>query len=251
MSNRTKYLAAGAGAGLVLMIFAVWFFIFRDTAPEAVSLEGAVDAATSTTAAAGNDPTTTSTSVNAPASLDGVWTIDTSVGGGELDAGTFVGYRVQEELASIGAKTAVGRTPAVAGSVEISGSTVAAASFEADLTQLQSDSRNRDNAIRSQALETDAFPTATFTLTEPLDLGTTPVTGTPFSAQAMGDLTIHGVTRSVTVPIEGQLIGDSVVLVGAIPIEFADYDIDPPRAAVVLSVEDNGEMEFQLFLMKS
>ncbi|MCH8308919.1 MAG: YceI family protein [Chloroflexi bacterium] len=64
-------------------------------------------------------------------------------------------------------------------------------------------------------------------------------------------LTIHGVTREVTVPIEGQLVGRSMVLVGSIDIVFADYAIDTPSAAVVLSVEHNGEMEFQLFLTKS
>ena len=168
-----------------------------------------------------------------------------------MDAGTFVGYRVQEELASIGAKTAVGRTNAVVGTVEFTRSTVTAVSIEADLSQLTSDSRGRDGQMRSQALETETFPTATFTLTEPVDLGSVPSVGEPFSVQAIGDLTIHGVTQSVSVPIEGQLLDDSVVLVGTIPIVFADYDIDPPRAAVVLSVEDNGEMEFRLFLTKS
>ena len=33
-------------------------------------------------------------------------------------------------------------------------------------------------------------------------------------------------------------------------IEFADYDIEQPRAAIVLSVDDVGEMEFQLFLTR-
>ena len=135
--------------------------------------------------------------------------------------------------------------------VEFRGTTVTSAAIEADLTQLQSDSETRDRALRRQAIETDTFPTATFVISRPIELDGVPAEGIPFSVEADGDLTIHGVTREVTVPIEGQLVRRSVVLVGSIDIVFADYAIDTPSAAVVLSVEDNGEMEFQLFLTKS
>lgn len=239
MSNRTKYLA-GAVA-VLLAAFAVWFFAFRDTGPPEATLEDAVGSVTSTTtgADAGDAP------------LDGTWTIDTAVGGGVLEDGSFVGYRVQEELANIGAKTAVGRTTSLSGSFTFQGTALLAAEVVADLSRLQSDSGGRDRQMRSQALETDSFPEARFTLTEPVDLGTVPAAGESFAVDAVGDLTIHGVTRSVTVPIEGQLVGDTVVVVGRITVAFADYDIDQPRAVVVLSVADEGEMEFQLFLTRS
>jgi len=242
-----KYLAFGGAAGLVVVLFAVWFLIFRDTAPEAVSLDSAVGAVTTTTA---GDSATTTTAVPTGA-LDGSWAIDTAIGAGVVEDSSFVGYRVQEELANIGAKTAVGRTTALSGTLEFAGSTLESASITADLTRLASDSRGRDGQIRTQALETNQFPEATFTLTAPVDLGAAPTEGESFSVDASGDLTIHGVTQPVTVSIDGQLIGTTVVVVGRVPITFADYDIDTPRAAVVLSVEDDGEMEFQLFLTKS
>jgi polyisoprenoid-binding protein YceI len=240
MTNRTKYLAAGA-AGLVLVVFAVWFLIFRDTAPPAASLDDAIGSVTSTTTAAGS----------VGGSLDGTWIVNTTVGDGVLDDGSYVGYRVQEELATIGAKTAVGRTPALTGSFEFSGATLSTATIEADLGQLTSDDSRRDGAIRRQALETDTFPEASFVLTAPVDLGTAPGAGQSFTVDATGDLTIHGVTRNVTVPINGQLVGDTVVVVGRVEIKFADYDIEKPTAGIVLSVDDVGEMEFQLFLARS
>ena len=120
-----------------------------------------------------------------------------------------------------------------------------------DMTRLTSDSSARDGAMRSQALETNTFPEASFVLTTPVDLATVPEAGSSFTVEASGDLTLHGVTRSVTVPIEGQRIDDTVVVVGSIEILFADYDIDRPRAAVVLSVEEQGVMEFQLFLTRA
>ena len=245
MSNRAKLLTAGGAAGVVLVVFAIWFFLFRDDAPAAVNLEDAVGSVTSTT----NTPTTAGTAD--PASLDGTWTIDTTVGGGVVEQSSFVGYRVQEELATIGAKTAVGRTTALSGEFTFEGTSLTAGEVLVDMTQLTSDSGGRDNQMRRQALETDAFPEASFVLTEPVDLTAAPEPESSFTAEATGDLTIHGVTRSVTVPIQGQRIDDTVVVVGTIDILFADYDIDRPRAAVVLSVEEQGEMEFQLFLTRS
>ncbi len=230
MRNRTKFLIGGFVAVLI-SVGVIWWFVFRDTAPEAVSLTGAITAA----------PTDQELSPPSGGSLDGIWTVDTS-------QDSFAGFRVREELAGIGAKTAVGRTRAVTGTVEFRGTTLTSAAIEADLTRLQSDSGTRDRALRRQAIETDIFPTATFTISQPVELDGVPTEGLPFSVEAVGDLTIHGVTHEVTVPIEGQLVGQSTVLVGSIEIVFADYAIDTPSAVVVLSIEDHGEMEFQLFL---
>lgn len=102
---------------------------------------------------------------------------------------------VDEELANIGAATAVGRTPAVTGSIELSGTTLSAAAFEADLTQLASDESRRDRAIQ-RALETGTYPNATFTLAEPVDLGTLPAEGETVEVSAVGDLTVHGAPGS-------------------------------------------------------
>lgn len=73
-----------------------------------------------------------------------------------------------------------------------------------------------------------------------------PVEGVPLAVAAVGDLTLHGVTRQVTVELEGQLVGNRVVVVGSTPIVFSDYEIDSPSAVIVLAVEDHGVMEFQL-----
>src|SRR5690606_2833941 len=97
-----------------------------------------------------------------------------------------------------------------------------------------------------QALETSRFPEATFVLTEPVEIGSVPDDSVTISATAIGDLTLHGVTQRVEVPIEGRRVGDAVVVVGSIEIAFADYDISPPTAGIVLSVEDRAVMELSL-----
>ena len=82
-----------------------------------------------------------------------------------------------------------------------------------------------------------------FTLVE---LDGVPAEGIPFSVEAVGDLTIHGVTRRVAIDLQGQLTNGLVVIVGSLEIQFADYDIDTPASGLVLSVEDHGIMELQL-----
>jgi hypothetical protein len=49
--------------------------------------------------------------------VDGRWTVDTAIGAVADGSGTFVGYRVQEQLATIGATEAVRRTSSVTGSI--------------------------------------------------------------------------------------------------------------------------------------
>ncbi len=67
------------------------------------------------------------------------------------------------------------------------------------------------------------------------------------TATAVGDLTLHGVTRNIAIPLEGQFLDESsIVVVGATEVALADYDIEPPVGFSVISVADAGLFEFQL-----
>ncbi len=77
-------------------------------------------------------------------------------------------------------------------------------------------------------METAEFPTATFVLTEPIDFGQVPPEGEQITATATGDLTLHGVTRSVTFEVTAQIENGRVGVLGNIPVLFADYEIDNP-----------------------
>src|SRR5690606_7941627 len=113
------------------------------------------------------------------------------------------------------------------------------------------DSAMRDRALGNQALETNRFPTATFELSSPVELPDGLANGEAVSLSVTGNLTLHGVTREVTVPIEARLVDNYLVAVGSIEIVFADFDIERPRAASVVSVEDHGVMELQLTLTRA
>lgn len=140
--------------------------------------------------------------------------------------------------------------PRRAGTVELDGTTLVAADVDADLTQIVSDEGRREDAIQ-RALETSSFPTATFTLTEPVELDALPAEGQVAAVTAAGDLTIHGVAQAVDVPLQVTMTGDTAVVTGSLDVTFADYDVTVPTAPIVLGVDESGTVELQLFLTQS
>lgn len=180
---------------------------------------------------------------SASGDLDGAWKVKTG--------DSFVGYRVREQLAILPAPSdAVGRTTAVEGELDISGLKIAKVDVTADLTQLTSDRSQRDERIRTMGLETSAFPEATFALTDPIAFEAQPADGEAISASATGELTLHGVTNRVCVPVEATLTGDTVEVLGSVDVVFADYGMQAPNFGFV-STEDNGTIEFQLDFVRS
>ena len=248
MRKRWWIVAVAAVVALVVAGGAVWYFVFRDDAPAEVSIDRAANSIDN------NDASTTATSngtASKASNLNGTWNVDQSVGSFSDFTSSFAGFRVQEQLAGIGAKTAVGRTPKVIGTMTIADNVVPNASFDVDMTTLTTDDARRDSAIRTQAIETARFPKATFVLTQPIQLGSIPADGEQIEINATGSLTLHGVTKTVTIPLQAQRKGEVIAVVGSLEIPFSDYGISQPRAAAVLSVDDKGTMEVQLFFTRT
>lgn len=179
-----------------------------------------------------------------PATPDGTWTVKT-------DPKTFVGYRMTEVFAGdVVHKEAVGRTPAVTGSMTIAGNTISAAKVQGDMQQLSSDRSPRDNYIHAHAIESDTFPTAVFTLTKPITLPAVPQKGVQINVPATGTLELHGVTKTITVPLQARWNGATIEVVGNAPIVLADYNITPPDTGVV-KVDDHGSFDVSLVLALS
>ncbi len=199
-----------------------------------------VDAVATTAPVAATVPETTS----APAAddpLSGAWTVDVT---GDI----YVGYRVEEVLAGVNT-TATGRTTQVTGSTTIDGLTLSAAGFTADVASIKSDQSRRDGQFTGRIMQADQFPTASFTLTQPVTLAGLPAEAEVVTVSATGDLTLHGVTKSVTFDLQGFVAGGKVTVTGAIPILFSDYAIEDPSLGPV-ATEDNGLLEFLLVLTK-
>ncbi|MGF1598704.1 MAG: YceI family protein [Acidimicrobiales bacterium] len=247
--RRTMLIWIGALAAIGVIAFggfAVWFL--RDDAPDEVSIDAAAQLVDEP-ATGGDDATATSDA--GPVDISGTWRVDTSIGefSYEDSTGTFVGFRIAEELSGIGSTEAIGRTPAVTGTLVADGTTITEVAIEADMTAITTNDSRRNNKVQD-ALDTDQFPTATFTLDEPVDVDDVALTGETTTIDATGQLTIHGVTQTVTLPLQARLVDDTIVVVGSLDITFADYDVEVPTAPVVLSVDDHGPLELQLFFTR-
>ena len=228
----------GVGAAAIVLIGVVLWWTSREGPAEA-DLSATVEAVNGTASAAGIEE------------VDGVWTIDSSIGSFSVEDPTssFVGFRVDEELASVGAITAVGRTPDVAGTLSIDQTTLSSADFVVDLTTIISDESRRDDNIQD-ALNTANNPTASFTLTEAIDIGDGLLNGNVVAVTIVGDMTINGVTNRVSMPIEAQVVDGAVLVVGSMEVVFADYEVEVPESQIVVSADDHGVIEIQLWLTR-
>jgi polyisoprenoid-binding protein YceI len=247
LKSRTQRLVAAAVVLVVALGAAGWWFFIRDDAPKAANIQDASKTLDEQTNG-GSD----TTAADGASGIDGTWNVDPSIGSFDDFSGTYAGYRMDEQLAGVGAATAVGRTPDVTGGITIAGNQVTAGSFDVDMTTLKSDKDLRDNVIKSRGLETDAFPKATFELTQPVELpGDIASAGASVPFSATGNLTIHGVTKEVTLDFDAQTSNGDIAIVGQTPIKLADYQIEAPTSAIALSVSDSGTLEFQLFLSRT
>src|SRR2546425_8228279 len=236
MNNRRTLIAAIVGGALILGaagVGIIYFVVFAGSSPQKLAL---------------SSPAPSSSASTSP---------DSSAGAGTWTSGSGpqAGYRVRETNAALSAVSdAVGRTTAVTGTLTLtqaaSGYSVTAADFSVDVSKLSSDQSRRDQRIHSQGLESDRYPTATFKLTSPIALTADATSGQTIHVSATGDLTIHGVTKSVTVPIDAQLTGSKIELVGSITFPFSQFGMTPPSIGGFVSVGNNATMEFQILLTR-
>jgi polyisoprenoid-binding protein YceI len=236
MNNRRTLIASIVGGVLILGAAGVgilYFVVFAGSSPQKLALSSATASASST-----------ASSASTPGA--GTWTVD---------SGSQAGYRVREKLASLSAPSdAVGRTTAVTGTLSLSqdasGYAVTTTNISVDVSKLTSDQSRRDQRIHSQGLESDRYPTATFKLTSPIALAVDAANGQTIHVSATGDLTIHGVSKNVTIPIDARMTGSKIELVGSITFPFSQFGMTPPSIGGFVSVENNATLEFQLLLTR-
>lgn len=155
------------------------------------------------------------------------------------------GYRVDEVLNGQNV-TVVGRTSQIAGTASVEGGMLTAATVDVDMAGVKTDNDRRDNQFQG-ILKTAEFPTASFILTEAVDIAS--IGSGPVTVSAAGKLTIAGSTRDVTAQLAAQLNGTTVEVQGSIPVAFADFGIGPPNLGFV-QVEDTGSIEMLLKLSR-
>ncbi|WP_299569520.1 YceI family protein [uncultured Williamsia sp.] len=180
--------------------------------------------------------------------VNGTWTV---VPGPEADdQRTQAGYRVDEVLRGENI-TVNGRTQQVSGTVQVAGDRLTAGEIVVDVASIRSPDSARDNRFRGEnIMNTAQFPTATFRITEPVDIASVPASGAPATVRAVGTMEIKGSTRPVTTDLQVARSGDAVIVQGAVPVRWADYGVEPPRIGDFVQVEDAGTVEFLVNLAR-
>ncbi|MFJ3384617.1 MULTISPECIES: YceI family protein [unclassified Curtobacterium] len=174
-----------------------------------------------------------------PAQADGDWT---------SSADSFAGYRVHEVLRGQDV-TVTGRTKDVEARATVADGSLTGATVTVQVASIATPESARDEYFRSQALQTDRFPTATFRVTDPVDVRTA-LAGTDRQVTLRGDLTMHGVTKPVSADAQLGVDGSGHVQVaGSILVTFEDYGVQAPDLGFV-TVDGHGAVEFSLELAK-
>ena len=256
--NRTIVVALAAVLALGAGVYLAYDNVLRgdEVAPlalpsasaDAGSVASAEPTETAATSAAPAATADAGSSASTESEVAGTWTVA---------AGSEAGYRVREQLANLPAESdAVGRTSDVTGSITLAasgdGAQLTDGSIEVDTTTIESDESRRDDRLRSEGLETDEFPSATFTITAPVEIPATAVAGEATDITLVGDLSLHGVTRSVEIPAQARLADGQIQVAGSITFPLADFDITAPNiGGFIVSIADEGALEFLVVFEKA
>jgi polyisoprenoid-binding protein YceI len=224
------------GAIAVVVVLAVagpfiYIHLIEGPAPAKLTLPGA------TRTGKGTSTTVVGSATNAR-TIAGTW---------KVGPGSIVGYRVQEVL--IGQNTtAVGRTTKVSGGITISNSTVTGGSFTVNMSSVKSDQSERNAQFDGRIMDVAQFPTATLKLTAPIALGTGQPIGATARYSATADLTMHGVTKTVTFSVSAQRSAGGIDILADIPIRFSEWNISNPSVGGFVTTANTGTLEVLLDL---
>ena len=156
-------------------------------------------------------------------------------------------------------ETIHGRTSKVTGTIAADPADVPASSVDVtiDLASLDTGIDMRNGHLRERFLQVDKFPTATFksvSVAAPKSIAP----NSPTVVNVTGDLTIHGVTKRITVPVRVVVIpesdltkssrgpGDWIHATTDFPIKLGDYGIPVPEN-LVMKLSDRIGIRLDLF----
>lgn len=161
-----------------------------------------------------------------------------------------VTYRVAETFINEGNRLniAVGVTRVVRGEIMVDRARPANSRIgviTVDISQFQSDSTRRDNAIRTRWLESARFPVAEFTPTSIRGLPDAYQDGHEVSLQVTGNLKVRDASKPTTFAVTLKLEGDTLSGTATTTIKMTDFGFDPPSIFGILRAENEARLEFR------
>ena len=97
--------------------------------------------------------------------------------------------------------------------------------------------------LSDKVLDVERYPNILFQST---DVSIGGRTATSFDLIATGKLTLHNVTRSLSVPVHATLEGDTLTASGRSSVKQTDYGIKPVSVAGVVAVKDAVDISFTI-----
>jgi polyisoprenoid-binding protein YceI len=172
-----------------------------------------------------------------------------------VSSGTSAEYRAREQLAFLSFPSdAVGTTTAVKGSIvlDAQGRIVPSKStFVIDLRTLKSDRSQRDQFIQANTLQSAQYPEAVFSVERAMGLPSTLPTSGTIHFSLVGNLTVHGVTRSTTWTVTATLSRRTVTGVATTHVTLSAFNMTPPQVGPVLSVNDTITLQINARLART
>jgi polyisoprenoid-binding protein YceI len=99
----------------------------------------------------------------------------------------------------------------------------------------------RNETMREDHLETHKYPEIIFDLTDVLEVE-------PGKFRVIGNLTLHGVTKQVGIPVSAVDEDGKLVVRGAVELNMTDYGIKPPVLALLFKVAEEVKISFEIML---
>jgi polyisoprenoid-binding protein YceI len=161
-------------------------------------------------------------------------------------------YFADEKLASLPLpSTAKGTTKDISGTFYLTPDGLALdqsqpSTFTVNLKTLTSDKEMRDRRVQSLALETDTYPTATFTITSVAGYDATRAAGEEQDLQLTGTMDLHGVQKELTWDVKARREGDVISALATVEFKFADFNIPVLNIAGFVSVQDSVTLQVQV-----
>ena len=163
-------------------------------------------------------------------------------------------YLITEQLANLDFPIdAIGETNQISGSIIFNkdGNIIEDESkITVNVNSLKSDSSRRDRYISRRSLESEKYPEATIFIKEIKNLPwPLPESGSA-EINIIGDMNVHGVTDRIAWDTDVNFNKNKINGIAKTNFKFEKFNMDLPRVAIVLSVENNIRLELEFVAEK-
>jgi polyisoprenoid-binding protein YceI len=98
---------------------------------------------------------------------------------------------------------------------------------------METGNSSRDRTMREKTLETDKFPEIVFEARHLSGDLTKLKDGERRTVEVTGDLTVHGKSVSVRLPVDVQMQTDRAVLTGSFPLAWKEFGLNDPSFGII------------------